>query len=113
VRRVGFLAELLARNGVCVLVAVVSPFEAARREVRERIANFFEIHVECPPDECERRDVKGMYALARAGKIAEFTGVDSPYEAPSNPELRIDTLRLSVRESVSSALQALERTRQL
>jgi adenylylsulfate kinase len=90
VRRVGFMAELLAGN-----------------------ANFWEVYMECPLDECERHDVQGMYALARAGKIADFTGIDGPDEAPANPELRIDTRRPSLRESVLSVLQAIERPRHL
>ncbi|MFZ5892763.1 MAG: adenylyl-sulfate kinase [Myxococcota bacterium] len=108
VQRIGFVAELLARNGVDVLVAAVSPFEAARRELRQRIQNFLEVHVDCPLDECERRDVKGMYALARAGKIEDFTGIGSPYEAPPNPHIRIDTLRQSVAECVATILKTLD-----
>jgi adenylylsulfate kinase len=116
VLRVAFVAELLARNGVPVIVAVVSPFEAARAEVRRRIPGYFEVHVHCPLAECERRDVKGMYARARAGKLPEFTGIDSPYEPPVAPDLRVNTAEMDVERSVAAIIGALEargRLRQL
>jgi adenylylsulfate kinase len=111
--RIAFVADLLAAHGVVVVVAVVSPFEAARREARQRTRAFFEVHVDCPLKECERRDVKGMYALARAGRIQEFTGIDSPYEAPQSPDLRVNTLETEPRESVGVILQKLEQVRWL
>jgi adenylylsulfate kinase len=111
--RIAFVADLLAAHGVVVVVAVVSPFEAARREARQRTRAFFEVHVDCPLKECERRDVKGMYALARAGRIQEFTGIDSPYEAPQSPDLRVNTLETAPRESVGVILQKLEQVRWL
>jgi adenylylsulfate kinase len=109
--RIAFVAELLAAHGVIVIVAVVSPFEATRREARQRSRAFFEVHVDCPVGECERRDVKGMYALARAGKIQEFTGIDSPYEVPESPDLRVKTLETGLRESVGLILTELEKAR--
>jgi adenylylsulfate kinase len=93
VERVGFVAERLCRHGVIVIVALVSPYAAARRAVRERIARFVEVHVHCARSECERRDPKGLYAAARRGQLSGLTGVDDPYEAPERPELFLDTQR--------------------
>ena len=93
VRRVGEVAKLMADSGLIVLAAIISPFRAERRGVRERMATgeFVEIFIDTPIAEAERRDVKGLYAKARAGELSNFTGVDSPYEAPESPEIRIDT----------------------
>jgi adenylyl-sulfate kinase len=107
VSRIGFVAGLLARHGVIAIVAAVSPFAAARAEVRGRSIRFVEVHVDCPLAECERRDVKGMYALARAGRLSEFTGISSPYEPPAAPELRVDTARLTIAESAERVLAKL------
>jgi adenylyl-sulfate kinase len=101
VRRLGYVAGLLARNGVSVIVAAVSPYRKARDDVRARIPGFVEVHVHCPPAVCEARDVKGMYAQARAGNIANFTGVSDPYEPPENPEISLDTSVVSVDEAVT------------
>jgi adenylyl-sulfate kinase len=100
VLRIGYVAKLLVNQGVVVVTAVVSPYEATRRAVREEIESFFEVHVDCPLEECERRDVKGMYARARSGKLPGFTGVSSPYEAPSSPDVRVNTLELSRDQAV-------------
>ncbi len=108
VRRIGFVASLLARNGVPVIVAAVSPYRSTRDEVRREIPNFLEVYVRCPSEICERRDVKGMYAQARAGKIAHFTGVDDPYEAPTSSEVTIATDQEPVSESLNRIVQALE-----
>ena len=93
VRRVGEVARLFADAGVVALVPVISPYIADRTRVREihRIAGltFFEIHVDTPIEICEQRDPKGLYAKARAGEITGFTGIDDPYEAPADPELRL------------------------
>jgi adenylylsulfate kinase len=91
VLRVAFVANLLARNGVVVIVAIVSPYRAAREQARRSVHGFFEVHVDCPVAECERRDVKGMYKRARAGELQGFTGVDDPYEVPRDPELTLAT----------------------
>lgn len=107
IRRIAFVANLLARNGVIVIVALVSPYRAARDEARRLLVDFFEVHVDCPGVECERRDVKGMYKRARAGELRGFTGVDDPYEAPLNPELTVLTDRQSSEESVASLEAAL------
>lgn len=108
VRRIGFVASLLARHDVPVIVAAVSPYRSTRTEVRATIPNFLEVYVRCPSEVCERRDVKGMYARARAGQIAHFTGVDDPYEEPEPSELTIATDRESAEESVQRIVTELE-----
>jgi len=107
IQRVAFVANLLARNGVVVIVAVVSPYRAARDEARRSLRRFFEVHVDCPISECERRDVKGMYKRARAGELRGFTGVDDPYEVPLNPDLVISTSLQSSAESAACVEAAL------
>jgi adenylylsulfate kinase len=106
--RIGFVAHLLSRNGVAVIVAAVSPYAAARSLVRQQVARFVEVHVACPAAECQRRDVKGMYARAQAGEIRAFTGVDDPYEPPDNPEVTVHTEHETVSESGQRILSALE-----
>jgi adenylyl-sulfate kinase len=108
IRRIGFVSGLLARNDVPVIVAAISPYRAVRDEVRAEIGNFVEVYVGCGLDELVRRDVKGLYAKALAGEIANFTGVSDPYEPPLNPEVAIDTERESVEESVARILAALD-----
>lgn len=108
VLRIGFVSHLLTRNGVCVVVAAVSPHAAARLKVREQIGAFVEVHVDCPVAECERRDVKGMYAKARAGEIKAFTGIDDPYEEPEQPEVTVHTREETPAESAAKVLRVLE-----
>lgn len=105
--RVAFVANLLARNDVVVIVAVVSPYRAAREEARRSLSRFFEVHVDCPLGECERRDVKGMYKRARAGELRGFTGVDDPYEVPLNPDLLVSTHLESSDQSAARVESAL------
>jgi len=95
IRRVGEVAKLMTDAGLIVLVSFISPFRAERRMVRELMATgeFVEVYVDTPIEECERRDVKGLYAKARAGKLANFTGIDSPYEPPIAPEIHVETTR--------------------
>lgn len=111
VARIGFVAELLARNGVLVLAAVISPYAAARDAVRARhVAGstpFVEIHVATPVDVCSVRDVKGLYAKQRAGEISGLTGVDDVYEPPTAPELVLRTESSAVDASVDAVLAAL------
>jgi adenylyl-sulfate kinase len=97
VRRIGYVANLLTRQGVVVLVAAISPYRAVRDEVRSIIRNFKEVHVNAPLDVCETRDPKGLYRRAREGEIRGFTGIDDLYEAPLAPDLRCDTHLESVR----------------
>jgi bifunctional enzyme CysN/CysC len=94
IRRVAEVSKLMVDAGLIVLVSFISPFRAERRMARELFddGEFIEVFVDTPLEEAERRDVKGLYAKARAGKIPNFTGIDSPYEAPEAPELRLRTL---------------------
>jgi bifunctional enzyme CysN/CysC len=109
VRRVGFLASRLEHYGVIVVCALISPYAASRAHIRGMCQRFIEVHVATPLFECERRDVKGLYKRARRGEIPNFTGVDDAYEAPEDPELRIDTSHLTVREAADLVMAALER----
>ncbi|NEQ31028.1 MAG: adenylyl-sulfate kinase [Leptolyngbya sp. SIO4C5] len=108
IRRIGFVSHLLTRNGVIVLVSAISPYQAVREEVRDRIEDFVEIYVNAPVEVCEERDVKGLYKKARAGEIKGFTGIDDPYEAPTNPEVECRTDKESLEESVNKVLAKLE-----
>ncbi len=107
VRRAAALAAMLAAQDLLVIVALVSPYREARGAARSRIEGFVEVFVSCPLDECERRDTKGMYAAARAGKIPAMTGVDDPYEAPTNAEVVLHTERQSIEECVGVLLGAV------
>ena len=92
VKRIGFICQLLSRNGVFAIAALVSPYRTVRQDIRNMVGdNFIEVYVRCAVEECIRRDVKGMYKKALAGEIKEFTGVSDPYEASYNPELIVDT----------------------
>jgi len=90
--RIGFVANLLTRNGVATIVSAVSPYRDARGQCRAAIKDFVEVFVHATVDECAKRDVKGLYEKARAGQIKGFTGVDDPYEEPQSPEIYIDTM---------------------
>jgi bifunctional enzyme CysN/CysC len=102
IRRIGEAAALFADAGVIVITAFISPYRNDR-EIAGAAAGdaFYEIHIKAPLDVCEGRDPKGHYALARAGQLAEFTGVSAPYEAPANPALTVETDKLSVEESLA------------
>jgi bifunctional enzyme CysN/CysC len=101
IRRVGEVAKLMTDAGLIVLTAFISPFRAERQMVRQMMASgeFVEIHVDTPLAEAEKRDVKGLYAKARSGQLANFTGIDSPYEPPTSPEIRIDTTAMTPDEA--------------
>jgi adenylylsulfate kinase len=108
VRRIGFVASLLARNGVVVLCSVVSPYRETRDEVRQmHDGRFVEVYVSTPVDVCQERDVKGLYAKAAAGKVQGMTGVDDPYEAPHDPEVVVPTHTQSLEESVETVWRSL------
>ncbi len=109
VRRVGYLASRLERNGLFVVVSLISPSRSARDFARGLCANFLEIHVSTPLEVCEARDPKGLYRRARSGEIRDFTGISAPYEAPLEPELRLDTSALSVEASVRAILDRLRK----
>ena len=104
VRRTGYMASRLAAHGVTVVASLVSPYRESRDFIRRLCPGFLEIYVATPLEECERRDVKGLYARARRGEIRNFTGIDDPYERPDHPELTLDTRFLSVNECVSQVL---------
>lgn len=111
IRRVGETAKLFVEAGIVVLTAFISPFRDDRARVRALVpaGDFLEIYCACPVEVCETRDVKGLYQKARAGQIKEFTGISSPYEAPQEPELVLDTSSQSIEESVEQVIALLRR----
>jgi adenylylsulfate kinase len=113
IRRIGEVAKLFTDAGVVNLTAFISPYRADRDKVRALMqpGDFIEVYVDCPIEVCEGRDVKGLYAKARAGKIPEFTGISAPYEEPLKPEITLKTGELSEEQSVSVLLQYLEKNR--
>jgi len=108
IRRIGFVANLLVRNGVVVIVAAISPYQSARDEVRSEIGDFVEVYLECPLEILIQRDPKGLYRKALAGEIKNFTGIDDPYEIPRNPEVVLRTHEESPRECLARVLRTLE-----
>ena len=108
IRRIGFVCELLSRNGVIALVAAISPYRAVREEIRSRIKNFVEVYVECPVEVVAGRDVKGLYKKALAGEIAQFTGVSDPYEPPLSPEIVVHSSSETPDESARKVWDKLE-----
>ena len=107
VARIAFVAHLLARNGVNVVVSAISPFRVTRDAARAQIGEFVEVHVAPPLEECIRRDVKGLYKKALAGEIPQFTGINDPYEEPLSPELTIDTSKVTVDQGVAHLFATL------
>lgn len=107
IRRIGFVAELLARHGVIVLVSAISPYRDVRDVLRERIANFLEVYVNAPLEVCEGRDVKGLYRRARSGEVRHFTGIDDPYEPPLNPDVECRTDLRTVADCVDKIVEEL------
>ena len=108
IRRIGFVAELLTRNGVIVLVSAISPYRALRDEMRRRIGNFMEVYVHAPLEVCEQRDVKGIYFRARARELQHVTGVDDPYEPPLAPEIVCPTYCEAPEDSAARVVAAVE-----
>lgn len=106
-KRVAYLGKLLARNGVTVIVGLISPYREFRRSAREMIGDFIEVYVKCSLDTCIERDVKGHYAKAMSGKIEDFTGVSDPYEEPENPDVVVETEKETSDESAESILGKL------
>ena len=105
--RIGFVANLLTRNGVATIVSAVSPYQDARNQCRILIKDFVEVYVHATVDECAKRDVKGLYEKARRGEIKGFTGVDDPYEEPQSPEIYIDTMNEQPDDSLNKILESL------
>lgn len=110
IRRISETSKLMLEAGIITLTAFISPFKEERAMARSLMphGDFIEIHCQCPIETCETRDVKGLYKKARNGEIKDFTGISSPYEAPTNPELRVDTHTLSLEESVERVIQLLQ-----
>lgn len=108
IRRIGYVAKLLSRNGVIVMTAAISPYQEVRNQCRAMIGDFVEIYAECSIEELTRRDVKGLYAKAISGEIKNFTGISDPYEAPENPEIQVNSESQSPEESLAKILEYLE-----
>jgi len=112
IRRIGEVAKLFTDAGIITIASFISPYAADRDNVRKLHADaglvFIEVYVDCPLEEAEKRDPKGLYKKARAGEIKGFTGIDDPYEAPKNPELHLPTHQFSVADSVQAVLDLLE-----
>ncbi len=109
IKRVTFVAKLLSRNGVAVLASFISPYNKIRAYSRNEIDDYILVYVKCPIKVCEQRDVKGMYAKARAGEIKNFTGIDHPFEEPNHADIIVETDKQSVEESKQIILNALEK----
>ena len=112
IRRVGETSKLMVEAGLICISSFISPFASERDMVRGMMdeGEFVEIFVDTPIEVCEQRDVKGLYAKARAGELPNFTGISSPYEAPKNPEIRIDTTQLSAEEAAEQIIDYLSRS---
>jgi adenylylsulfate kinase len=107
-RRIGYVAGLLEKHGIMVVCSFISPYKETRDAARAFCKDFVEVHVSTPLEECERRDVKGLYKKARTGEIGQFTGISDPYEPPENPALELDTTGISVDEAVERVLLFLK-----
>ncbi|MDP6962835.1 MAG: adenylyl-sulfate kinase [Planctomycetota bacterium] len=108
VRRIGYVAKLLSRNGAAVITAAISPYADVRDQCRAMSRNFIEVYTECSIDELTRRDVKGLYAKAISGEIKNFTGISDPYEAPENAEITVNSESQSAEESLAIIMDYLE-----
>lgn len=108
IRRIGWVAEVLTRNGVCVLASAISPYREIRDEVKANVGNFVEVYVSCSIEELTRRDVKGLYEKAIKGEIKNFTGVSDPYEAPLHADVVVDSEKEELAESVAKVMAKLE-----
>ena len=108
IERVTFVSKLLTRNGVAVLASFVSPYNKIRDYSRKEIGNYILVYVKCSLEECENRDIKGMYAKARAGEIKDFTGIDHPFEEPDKTDIIVETDKQTLEESKNIILKALK-----
>ncbi len=110
IRRIGEVAKLMVDAGVITLTAFISPFREERELVKNLIGanRYVEVYVDCPVEECEKRDVKGLYAKARNGEISNFTGISSPFEIPQNPDVTVKTAEMSVDEGVQKILNVID-----
>lgn len=107
IQRIAFVAKLLTKHGVVVIVSAISPYKEARELARKKIEDFMEVFINCPLETCEKRDVKGFYKKARNGEIINFTGLSAPYEAPTSPDVTCNTETESIEESVDKIFQHL------
>lgn len=110
IRRIGEVGKLMLDAGLVVLSAFISPFEADRNQVKKIVGaeNYFEVFVDTPLEICEQRDVKGLYKKARAGEVKNFTGIDSPYETPKHPDIRIETDKISIEDAVDKLFESIK-----
>ena len=108
VRRIGFVAKLLARSGACAIAAAISPYRDVRDEIRRSVDRFCEVYCDCPLDVLTKRDPKGLYKRALAGEIPNFTGIDDPYEAPLAPEVHLHTDRETPAQSARRIVECLD-----
>lgn len=108
-RRVIFVAQLLVKNQIPVVVSFISPYRKTRDFAKRTIPNTIEVYIKCPIKECQKRDVKGLYAKAARGEIKNMTGVDDPYEEPDNPELVIETHKIKLNKAVSIIIRYLQK----
>ncbi|MEA5625270.1 adenylyl-sulfate kinase [Nostoc sp. UHCC 0251] len=108
VRRIGFVANLLSRNGIITIVAAISPYREIRDQLKQTTTNFVEVYIKAPLAVCEFRDVKGLYAKAKLGQIKHFTGISDPYEEPLNPEIICQTDKFTIGQCVNQVLDYLE-----
>ena len=108
IRRVGYLASCLEKFGVCVVATLISPYKESREFVRSICQNYIEVHVSTPIEVCESRDPKGLYARARKGEVTQFTGIDDPYDPPTNPDIAVNTAELSIDQAVNKVLELIQ-----
>ncbi|MHB8171843.1 MAG: adenylyl-sulfate kinase [Thermincolia bacterium] len=113
IKRIGYVAKLLGRNGVAVITAAISPYREVRDFIREDNKDFVEVFVNCPVDKCIERDVKGLYKKAIAGEIKQFTGISDPYEEPFNPEVVVETHLETPEQSAAKIISKLEELKYL
>jgi adenylyl-sulfate kinase len=111
IKRIGFVCNLLTRNGVVAIGAAISPYRATRDYNRREIGDFVEVYCKCPLEVCIERDVKGLYKKALAGKISNYTGISDPYEEPLNPEVVLETDKETKEKSISKVIRKLEELR--
>ena len=109
IRRIGFVCNLLTRNGVVAIASAISPYDKIRKENRKLIGRFVEVYCRCPIELLEKRDVKGLYKKARAGEIKGFTGIDDPYEEPLNAEVVLDTVDTTPEENARTIITYLQK----
>lgn len=108
VKRIGFVCQLLTRNGIVAIASAVSPYRETRDSNRRMIGQYIEVYVKASVEACEKRDVKGLYKLAKQGSVESFTGVSDPYEAPFKPDVVCETEKESVEEAAEKVIQCLE-----